>query len=366
MNETRYFIFNHQAAFQRCRLFGGEIVGDRVVMENGGVLITPLMDSTERGNVWQRVTADLPEGASVEWRFYATDNERTADKIRGLQEDRALDVWDVLNRLGEFEEFRQFGALDFIPSKLRGQFCVTAVIFTKPEGTPPLVIRSIQVYSAWESFLPYLPEIYREEGGFLDRFLRLFSAPYLELEQKTDALYETLDPRAASPSRVRWLAEAMGIPHIELWETENLRGLLMSGLYRKKGRFSALADFVTQYTGFRPYVCENFRMLTGDTETDRHYQNGEITLLLPPEASGTEVNVTNLDTVLRTFLPGGVSCAIRILQMHPALSDSSYLGINTRLGEYTAAELGVNSRLNFALLGDSHHGEYKPVSSQPQ
>ncbi len=368
MNDTRYFIYNHQAAFLRCRLSGMEIADDRVVIERTGVLITPLMDSTERGNVWQRVTAsiDLPEGASVEWRFYATDNERVAEKIQGLLEDKALEVRDVLDRLGEYEVSRKTDALDFLPSKLRGQYCAVSLTLTKPEGTTTLVIRTIQVYSAWESFLPYLPEIYREEGGFLDRFLRLFSAPYLELEQKTDALYETLDPRAASPSMVRWLAETMGIPHADLWKTENLRGLLISGLYRKKGRFSALADFVEQYTGFRPYVCENFRMLTGDTENDRHYQNGEITLLLPPEASETELSVESLHTVLTTFLPSGVSYTARILDMHPALSDSSYLGINTRLGEYTAAELGVNSRLNFALLGDSHYGEQKPFSSYPQ
>ncbi|MDR1668764.1 MAG: hypothetical protein LBR76_02255 [Oscillospiraceae bacterium] len=365
---TRYFIYNHQAAFQRCLLSGAESSGDRIVLENAGegLLVTPVMDSQERGNLWQRVavSAELPEGASVVWQVIATDSEHAAQGVRESWGGGSLSFAQITENRKERIESRRFHGVDFLLTGVRGRYCVAAAALNRPEGAPPVVVTSVQVFSAWESFLPYLPEIYREEGSFLDRFLRLFSAPYLELEQAIERL--SLDPRAASPEMLRWLAGTMGIPHIGLWRAENLRALLISGLYRKKGRFSALADFTEVYTGFRPYVCENFRMINGDAEHDRHFRYGDISLFLPPEASETEWGAPGLRAVLGSFLPAGVSCSARILDKVPALGGESFLGMNTRLGEAAPAELGVNSRLNFAKLGDSHDGEREPISALPQ
>jgi phage tail-like protein len=340
---------------------GIEARDDRAVMDASetGVLITPVMDSLESGNVWQRfcAQAELPEGAEIVWRFYAADREDKAREISALPEGE--DALSVMKALAPFQVFRQSGTMDFLLDAVRGRYCVVSAELYRPEGTPPIVIHSIQVYCALESFLKYLPEIYADKNGFLDRFLRLFSVPYLELERKIDALYETFDPRAAPPDMLYWLAGAMGIPHAELWKPENLRELLVSGLYRRKGRISALAEFVRQYTGLRPFVCENFRMLNGDAENDRHYTGGEITLFLPPQAARSPPEPESFDRVTQSFLPCGVTYKARILDQSPGLSDCLYLGINTRLSDCPAACLGISSRLNFASLGDlNHNGEH--------
>ena len=43
----------------------------------------------------------------------------------------------------------------------------------------------------------------------------------------------SFDPGVAPPGMLRWLADVMGIPNIELWETESLRELLSRRTYAR-------------------------------------------------------------------------------------------------------------------------------------
>jgi phage tail-like protein len=360
VNETKYFIFNREEAFEQCKLHGFEIKGNAVVLETAaeGVLITPILDCLERGNVWQRlfIEINLPENAETKYRFYAANTEDEAKRLhKELTDEKTLTSAFIKNN-----------STDFLLQNVKGRYCILAMEITKPKNSPPAVLTSIQIYSAWESFLQYLPEIYRTQNEFLDRFLKLFSAPYLELEQKIDCMAEIFDPRTAPTYMLKYLAEIMGIPHSGLWETENLRKLLITGLYRKKGRMYALADFVELFCGFRPYITENFRMLTGETENDRHYNNGEVNIYLPCGAMERDLNINALRIILQSFMPCGVTYNLRILNPKIVLSDGAYLGINTYLSEYDTASLGMNSRLNLTILEEKQNGKQQPVSVNPQ
>lgn len=361
MEQTRYFIFNHARAFWQCRLFGFTHRGDHVVLEDEteGVLITPVMDCLEHGNTWRRVLAHmrLPEGTQATWRFYATDLEREQQELQTLLRGETADAGVLFKHLGRFEVCQQDNAADFLLHGVCGRYVVASVEASRPKHAPSVVLHTLQIYASWESFLPYLPECFRDENSFFDRLLRLFSAPYLELEQRIDTFSGTLDPRVAAPDTLRWLAEVMDIPHIDLWDTDNLRKLLVSGTYRKKGRLSALPELVMHYTGYRPFVVENFRALTGEWENDRLYEDVDINMYLPPEASGADLYLDALYLILDSFLPCGVTYRLLILDMYPMIPDRAYLGVNTRLGRYPDAELGVNSRLNYVILGDTSYGE---------
>lgn len=359
MEETRYFIFNSARTFKDCRFYNVRLHEGRAVLDEAarGLFITPVLDSLKHGNVWRRVLAqiDLPEGTRVAWRIFSTDLDHEARGIGDLQHGELSA--ELLKRLKRFESFRLENTADFLLPGVCGRYIVLAAELFRPEDSPPVILHSLRLYSAWESFLQYLPEYFREEDSFLDRYLRLFSAPYLDLEQSIDALSGTFDPCVASPDTLRWLAGVIGIPYIGLWETERLRKLLISGTYRHKGRLSALPELIEHFTGFSPYVIENFRMLTGEYENDRLYQGCDLNIYLPPEASGANLNLNALCLILDSFLPGGVTYRLLILDMYPVVPDHAYLGINLRLGRYPGAELGVNSRLNFVILGGAPHGE---------
>lgn len=354
MPETRYFIFNHMAAFGKFVLDGFTLKDGRLVLENDiGVFITPVLDCKERGNLWKRLLAEaeLPAGAYINWRFFASDKPYEYQSLTELLQSKTNTTNEKLELMRRFEVFSADNTLDCLLTGVKGQYAIAAAVLFKPKGTQPAVIRSVQIYSAWESFLPYLPEIFRDEGGFLDRFLRLLSVSYLDMEKSIDAISESFDPRVAPPNMLRWLAGIMGIPHIGLWGTENLRKLLTDGTYRRKGRMSALPNLIEHFTGFRPYITENFRMMTGFEENDRLYLGSDLDLFLPSDALKADLNMDALHLVVQSFLPGGVTYRVQALDVYPVISGHAYLGVNTRLGEYPDSALGVSSRLNFAVLG---------------
>jgi phage tail-like protein len=330
VSETRYFIFNHEAAFVDCRCDGAVWAGGAMRLAEGavrGFVKTPMLDSGERGNAWQRVLAELsvPCGAGIVWRVYASDKEITD----------AEPVFTAQN------------ADDFLLIDVRGRYLtLTAELFGDAE------IRSVQIYSAWESFLDYLPEIYRDYNGFTDRFLRLFAAQYLDLERQIDELSGTFDPIVAPEETLRWLAELVGVPHVGLWRTEGLRKLLSSGLYGRRGQFSALADYIEYFTGHRPYIAEHYRYMTGEDVNDRLYGDGDVTVFMPPEAAALALNIDAINLVIADFLPEDISCRVLLLDNYPVVSGYAYLGINTRVGAYEETVVGMN-RIGFSVVGGS-------------
>ncbi|MDR2356324.1 MAG: hypothetical protein LBE16_09070 [Clostridiales Family XIII bacterium] len=332
MRETKYFIFNHEAAFAACRL-------ERLVRENGavrrsgeasGLFVTPLLDSGARGNMWQRVLADvrLADGASLVWRAYAADDVFATDTVEKREPAYVAE-----------------NALDFIPQGTRGRYLVLTA-----ELRGGVELHSVAVYAAWESFLDYLPEIYRDYDGFSDRFLRIFGAQYLELEQRIDSLSGTFDPAVAPESTLRRLAEIVGVPHINLWETEGLRKLLVSGIYKRRGQFSVFADYVGYFIGCRPYVAEHFRVMTGRCDNDRLYGDGDVTVFLPPDAANTEINADAVNVIIEDFLPNDIICRVMLLDAYPVVSGYAYVGVNTRVGAYRDAAVG-QSRVGFGIVG---------------
>lgn len=327
MTETRYFIFNHEEAFAECRLEGFVWREDALRPIAGAgisVISTPVLDSGETGNVWQRISADITlfDNSRITWRLFASERKE-AD--------------------GACEVFTTSDTDDFLPVGVKGRYLrLEAQLYGNAE------IRSVQIYQSWESFIDYLPEIYRDYNGFTDRFLRLFAAQYLDVERKIDTLPGTFDPSVSPPDTLRWLAELVGVPHIGEWETDGLRKLLTSGIYKRRGQFSVFADYIEYFTGHRPYIAEHFRYMTGRREYDRLYDDGDVTVFLPPKAAGTDLET--LDTVIADFLPEDISCRVIVLDSCPVVSGYAYLGINTRIGRYEEAVVGI-SRIGVSVIG---------------
>jgi len=304
MNQTRYFILNND--------------------DESAFIETPIYDSGLRGNVWQRVLADaiIPNGGSIIWTLYASDNPDDLKKVFSI------------NNL-----------TDFIPQNVKGRY-----LRLSAQMSGGVKLSLILTYCGWESFLDYLPEIYREYDGFLDRFLRLFSASYLDIEKRIDKLPETFDPRYATDSTLRKLAQIVGVSHVNLWSEDGLRKLLTSGIYSHRGRFSVFNDYIEFFTGFRPNIVENFRAITGNQIIDRLYEGFDITVFLPPEAALAKLDINSINVVIADFLPSGLTFKVVILDILPAVSDYAFIGINSRVGAYEQTTIG-SSRIGFSIVG---------------
>ncbi len=340
MPETRYFIFNHEAALAGCFLEHAAWRGGAVRSSGSNArIITPALDSGEQGNRWRRVVADFdcPAGSGISFRVFSADRKPV----------------DIL-------VFEADNAADFLLPGVRGRYLTVEIILTGD-----VALRSLQIFAAWESFTDYLPEIYREPDSFTERFLALFAAQYLDMERRIDTLAGTFDPAVAPEDTLRWLAGLVGIPHLALWSAPGLRRLLAGGLWRRRGQFSAFAGWVECFTGYQPYVAEHFRFLTGREENDRLYRGEDVTVFLPPEAGGAALNLDALTLIIADFLPEGLSCRVRVLDACPVVSGYAYLGINTRVGEYDATAVG-RARIGFSIVGGNRHEEREPFPDREE
>jgi phage tail-like protein len=111
-----------------------------------------------------------------------------------------------------------------------------------------------------ESYLPYLPAIYRarECGDLLLRYLSLFESFFDELESDTEALPALVDPAAADPSALAWLAGFLALPLPETWSDRQRREAVAGAYerYARRGTVAGLRETLRVEAGVRATIDE--------------------------------------------------------------------------------------------------------------
>lgn len=314
--------------------------------------LSPLYDAGERGNRWQRILLDafFPEDTRITCRVYAVDRAFEAQTLKAVTRAPDKSLMEKQAALEVFKKFEIDNATDFLLPGVTGRYLMVGLTLSK-QGSAPPVLSHMRVYAEQESFLGYLPEIFQDEGGFLDRFLRLFSVQYLTLEEKIERLPQWFDPRSAPPEMLPWLAGIMGIPYAALWDADGLRKLLSARVYARKGTLSGLRELLAFYTGRMPQIVEGFRMQTGHAEQDDLYAGCRLTVLLPAGSLNESRTAETVDLLVKTYLPKEIGFALVPLEDRAVLSGYSYLDVNACLSDYSAAVLDADSRLGNAALG---------------
>jgi phage tail-like protein len=356
MTEERYFIFNHAAAFERGRTEGLSLFNDGLRIADGhysGVFVTPILNSRKPHNRWQRCLSicDIPPDGRVIWRFFAADTQAEAQRLSHLLAGDATPLSELLRALAPFEVLEVTNAQDFLLQGIQAQYVACAVELLQ-QGSRSPSLAQLQILSAWESPLGYLPAIYQDEGSFLDRYLRIFFSQYLSMEQRIEELPATLDPRIAPPHTLRWLARTIHTPHVELWGTEALRTLLVKRTYARKGTLLGLIELLEIFTGHRPYVVERFRMRDVEGRPDPQYADAALHILLPPEAAGTLPPLEALHRVVSSYVPEALTWRIHLLREGARVGEHSYLGISACLAERHTAVIGTNAQLDYTEMGE--------------
>jgi phage tail-like protein len=355
LSTNRYIGFNNGEAFAQCRLDALVYAGGLVLKEGAtrGTLITPVLDSLKPHNLWQRCLSicDIPVDGRMTWKLYATDDEQVAEELDHLIADSRLSVHDVLARLENYETHKAVDVRDFLLQNIKAQYLVCSVELLC-QGLVSPCLRSLQLFYAWEGALDYLPSIYQEEGGFLDRFTRLLFAQYLDVEHDIEQASFSFDPRVASVKDIRWLAAVIGTPHINLWPIERLREVLIKRTYTRKGTAAGLTELLEIFTGIRPYLVERFKMRGSDGRFDSLYADAAIHIFFPPGANQHLPPTEAIHLVARSFLPEQVSYKLHVLHEGARVGDYSYLGVNTHLVERASAVLGHNVKVGYSEVGD--------------
>lgn len=377
----KYFIFNKESDYKRGYLQSMEVEGNGIcAKENAGqesAFLSRVLDSRETEMSWHRFRLKGQKGKKAVFRIsvYA-GNERSF-----LYQGAEIDVDDFIRRenIG-LEEKKQClkpwlkkqasGADDLLLHEVRGRYLWFLIETYWQDGMEKLY--DIQVYFPRQSWIEYLPEIYQQEdkNHFLERFLGIFQTIYEDIEERIRTVSLNFDMECASADYLAWLAQWLGIRDSYIWSEEQLRILLKNGvsMYKRRGTRKGIIDFVTLYTGERPFIVEGHQAYSCENDRKRLEQwkklyGGSVyffTVLIREEAAGSVWRQKTLMKIIEEIKPAHTQWALVVMKPYLFLGKYSYVGINSVLGKYTAPVLDGHSAIPFAVLG----GERQPGLGQ--
>lgn len=131
------------------------------------------------------------------------------------------------------------------------------------DGSATPSVRAIRVFHPRVSYLDLLPRIYRrdpESAFFLEHFLALFEHVFTGVEDRYELFTRELNPDAAPPDVLSWLACLIDLAFDPSWPLERRRKLVdeAMSLYAARGTPRGLARWIEIYTGTRPIILESF------------------------------------------------------------------------------------------------------------
>ncbi len=367
----RYFLFNKVSDYQRG--FGEHVSYTAEGISAGGgygkkaVFWSRILDSTEEGNIWHRMTCRVPQTdqALVKISFYASDeiSFQDGEQTRTIREILHSEEMSLAEKKGFCRPWLQkeeaLGA-DILLHSLTGRY-LWFLLEIYPQTGETVEIGNFAVFFQAESWMNYLPEIYRREMGndsFLDRYLAVYQSIYDDISRRMKEFVYHLDPQAADPEFLQQLASWIGIEETYMWTEEQLRYLLGHAMefYEARGTRRGIEMFVELYTGELPFVIEWQDWESFDGEYGRMLRNlyaddpESFTVLVREECIPTYKEHQALLCVIEQIKPVQMELHLIVLEPYIFAGGYSYLGVNSVLGQYERSVLDANSKLEFTTL----------------
>ncbi len=367
----KYFLFNKVSDYQRG--FGEHVAYSfRGISVRGGygkkaVFWSRILDSAEEGNLWHRMTCSLPEPARalVKISFYTSDEISFGEegRRRPLREILRSEKMSLAEKKGFCRPFlRKEEALgeDILLHSLTGRY-LWFLLEIYPQTEETVEVGDFAVYFQAESWMNYLPELYRREMGndsFLDRYLAVYQSLYDDISWQIREFVHCLDPRTADPEFLKWLASWMGVEETYMWTEKQLRYLLghVTEFYEARGTRRGIELFVELYTGEPPFVIEwqdwkEFEGEYGRLLKSLYADDPEsFTILVREECVPTYKEHQALLRMIEQIKPVQMELHLIVLEPYIFAGGYSYLGVNSVLGQYERSTLDTNSRLEFTTL----------------
>lgn len=272
----------------------------------------------------------------------------------------------------------------------------------RSDGSATPAIRQIRIDYGRDTYLKYLPGIYRDDpasAGLLDRLLSLSQTALGDLRCEIIHLTRLFDPEAAPdrgyPSWIAWLSGWLAWLLNQNWTDEQMRQYLAQAfqLYALRGTVEGLREYLKLYAGVHAHISEpalNTTLWSLATNSTL----GFTTMLAPASASGAILDSTSLldasdlvgpndsfgsalyDDIAYTFCveinageltqPGALAsvravierekpahtvCELCIVQPQMRVGSQCRIGIDTVIGAPREAQLGA--RLDQVVLAAS-------------
>ncbi len=366
MDQLRYFVFNKRKDYESGYRNGIQITAKGIALMEGesqnGTFISRLLDSGEEENQWHRAVIQSEDYGddSIKFYIYCCDRDRVAV-------DGRIRLWEELIRDTEvpIEKKRRVmepylahivqNPSDILLYHARGRYLWIEVQLFCQAGFLP-EISHMKIYAGNRNFLSYMPAIYQTGGreDFLGRFLGLFESVYQDLDEKIGDSKRQLDPIAALPEFLHWLAKWVGVSNAHLWQEDKLR-LLLQGIVKKnliRGTREYMEYMVGTFTGERPFFLEY-------SDIERYRKNPvayrclrksyaygpyEVSVFVREQAVSSLREQHALKRMIEDMKPAHIRVHLVILRPGIYLGQNVYAGVNSMLVTYERANLnGVSA-----------------------
>lgn len=372
--KLQYFMFNKALDFKRCCLQNmsykeGKLIAGTEQTGQKSIMISRVLDSQETDMEWHRMMFQLCQqgGASYEIMIYASNSlER---KIEGKKEnlemillDRDIDISEKKKMLHPYLQKTVQSTEDILLHDIKGRY-LWFIVETDLQMNQEMEIQKIQIYFPRQSWISYLPEVYRSEDKnmFMERFLAIYQTMYEELNRKIKEVPYLLDIDDTDKEFLVWLAKWLDIAESYVWSQEQLRALLKNAirLYKIRGTRQAVIEFVKLYTnGAEPYIVENFQVKQYENQgnqalLDRLYGDNpyQFQVIVKEEHVPTVREYQTLVKIIEEVKPAYMELELVVLKPYIFLNQHTYMGMNSVLGEYRDLSLDGAAMLSFAVLG---------------
>ncbi len=373
--KQQYFVFNKTADYQRGWSENLRCTGRYVQVENlaqAGYFWSRLLDARERETIWHRLTMDCGGVAETTGRLHIYASERNSCLYQGYEQSLAK----LLKRSDLTDQDRQtfsqpflvktlFTPEDILLHEVKGRYVWFRLeLISQGEQSP--VVGNLKLRFPKESWLDYLPEVYRDNpqsADFTERFLAVFQTLYTDLTEDIRSVVAHFDPDVVGGGYLEWLATWLGVEDGYLWPEEKLRRLVSQGveLYRSRGTKGYVMEMVRLFTDHTPYMVEygDLAPYLGDVGQmtllkslygDSPYM---VTMVLEAQALTSHEEYKALLRIVERAKPAWMEINLVVLKPYIFLNKHSYLGMNTSLDRYRPLHLDGYSALPFTGLGDT-------------
>lgn len=258
----RYFIMNKKSDFLRG--YGGIVSGDTLRM--GGCYFSELFDSGERETRWYKLETDftLPVNCSMQITFYCSESPdiEIGGKLYDISEllSSTANIKEKIRYLKPLERFSVPLSREVLLTEIKARYLFFAVQSDCPDSNFP-VITQMKLYFNPFMWTNFLPEIYRSDNSFLERYLAIFQSLFEHTEQQIDRSAEFYSQDAANGDFLRWISDCFGIKTAGLWNEKQLKYILKNAprIFGSVGTREILAEMCELYLDSEVEIVEYYQ-----------------------------------------------------------------------------------------------------------
>ena len=211
-------------------------------------------------------------------------------------------------------------------------------------------LSNLRLYTPGDIFLDTFPEVYRNSGDFLRRYLSVFSPLYQDLDEKIDRLAQIVDIGTAPDDVLLVLASWMGLSlEPGFLSPKEMRLLLKNayGLLTKKGTREAIEGVVRLFVKEECFIVERNLLPPGQIQgMDSIYGETPYDFSILINAHPDEYLLAKLQMLVNQFKPVRVRANFIFLKGCNGLDAFTYLGVNSTVSGSGTGSLDQTSQLD--------------------